>query len=66
MQAYIEKLEKEKVQYLSGKENHIALKEELDLLKEESIMQNEELIKYQRHCHSLEDEVIIKNRNNYL
>ena len=42
-----------------GVENNLALKEELEIVKEEALMKDEELNKYQRHCHSLSDEVCI-------
>lgn len=35
----------------------MALKEELDILKEEILIKEEELTKYQRHCGSISDEV---------
>ena len=39
----------------------MALKEELEILKEEVLIKEEELSKYQRHCSSISDEVILKN-----
>ncbi len=39
-------------------ENNFAMREEVEMLKEESLFQSEELQKYQRHCTSLADEVI--------
>ena len=38
-------------------ENYIALKEELEMLKEEIVIKEEDLSKYQRHCISIADEV---------
>lgn len=35
------------------------LKEELDILKEEIVLKEEELSKYQRHVGSISDEVIL-------
>ncbi len=35
----------------------MAVREELDLLKEEIVIKEEELLKYQRHCTSISDEV---------
>jgi|LauGreDrversion4_2_1035121.scaffolds.fasta_scaffold376760_1 hypothetical protein len=40
-------------------ENVFALKEELEQLKEDFLIQGEELSKYQRHSISLDDEVLI-------
>jgi hypothetical protein len=38
-------------------DNNRALRDELEMLKDESLFQGEELAKYQRHCISLADEV---------
>lgn len=40
-------------------DNSYAMREELELLKEESLFLSEELAKYQRHSSFLEDEVNI-------
>lgn len=68
MQEYIDKMECNRQSYKEQTgnqssylkallENNYAIKEELELLKEESLFQGEELSKYQRHCNSLADEV---------
>lgn len=47
-------------------ENYIALKEEFEMLKEEIVLKEEDLNKYQRHCDSVSDEVrLYDNINEY-
>ena len=38
-------------------ENYVAVKEEHEMLKEEIVLKEEDLQKYQRHCESISDEV---------
>jgi archaellum component FlaC len=59
LQLTVEKLEREKEHFKSKAENVFAMREECEILKEESLFQTEELAKYQRHSASLADEVKI-------
>jgi len=38
-------------------ENHLELKQSVDFLKEEAVFKSEELMKFEKHCSALENEV---------